>query len=66
MTQNNNTARPVQVTTREEERKQRGGRREGAGRKRKPPTITVSFRIRPEYADGVINSVKTFLASKKT
>jgi hypothetical protein len=64
MTQNNNTA--LATMTREEERKQRGGRREGAGRKRKPPTITVSFRIRPEYADGVINSVKTFLASKKT
>ena len=63
MTQNNNTALPVQVT-REEEKKQRGGRREGAGRKRKPPTITVFFRVKPEYADGVRNAVKAFLASK--
>ena len=46
-------------------KKQRGGKRPLSGRKKAPyKTTTVSFRVRVEFADGVKETVKKYVAER--
>jgi len=38
----------------------RGGKRKGAGRPKKSPTVTVSFRVKSEHAEQVKSIVNEF------
>lgn len=47
------------------EKKKQGGKRAGSGRKKRPTTKTVSFRVRLEYVDAVKALVREFLDGQK-
>lgn len=43
------------------EKKKQGGKREGSGRKKKEPTVTVSFRIKESEKENVKKVVKDYI-----
>jgi len=43
----------------------RGGKREGSGRKKGNPTITISFRVSPEYAETLKALIKKKIETLK-
>ena len=46
-----------------QKKENRGGARKGAGRKKKAPTTTISFRVGIEHAEPVKEVVKQYLMS---
>jgi hypothetical protein len=48
----------------EKEKKTHGGKRTGSGRRKRPPTKTVSFRVRLELVDSVKVLVREYLNSQ--